>query len=139
MKKTVVAVMLATLALTTGCLPKPIEFKAADPTTPAIDPEEEQLAWANNQIKAWAAEYRGVGIADVVEERCVTSWESPAEGILEITVGCGQSPLDIEWLAGDILREGTSEDLQTVVAISESTGGKVTCDRPWSNRCKSEF
>ena len=136
MKKTfALTAVLAVLALT-GCMQAP-EFKAAPKTMPAVAPSESQQVWADAQINAWAKEYRGVGVKDVVEERCVTGWDSPSEGVLRINVGCNQAGSDIAWLAGDILREGTDEDLKTVIAVSDQTGGTATCQREWSNRCDS--
>lgn len=139
MKKTIVAAAVLVALSLTGCMPQPIEFEAAPETMPAVDPSESQQVWADAQINAWAKEYRGVGIKDAVEERCITGWDSPSEGVLRVEVGCGKVGSDIEWLAGDILREGTDEDLKTVITVSDQTGGTATCQREWSNRCETSI
>lgn len=138
MKRFAPLALVAALALA-GCT-QAAEITPGPSVAPAVNPSSTDTTgqpWADSQIKKWAKEYKSVGVDDITKDQCLKSWSSDDEGTLKVFAGCKVDEGQLSWISGDILRKGTGDDLQTVIAVNEKTGVEVTCSHPNPADCET--
>lgn len=138
---TIAAATLATLALA-GCMPQPVEFKAAPPTTPAIEPEDmpapkiDGASWDASNV-----EYFGESAA--LEELARNSAqgvrayadENPDTAVAQLSLvkAASEHPGDVSFsvsndLSGEQLKQAAKA---TACAVVAEVPGTTSDGGPW--------